>query len=56
MIEKKKKTWRRYARVLGKGTLLIDATEQELALVKQGKLCIEKIKTTPRYVVYRIKR
>lgn len=42
--------------MLGKNTLLIDATEEQLALVKQGKLCIEKVKTTPRYTVYRIKR
>ena len=55
MIEKKK-NWRRYARVLSKRDLVIDATEQELALVKQGKLGLEKIKSTPRYEVYRIKR
>lgn len=55
MIEKKK-NWRRYARVLNKRDLVIDATEQEIALVKQGKLGLEKLKSTPRYEVYRIKR
>ena len=30
--------------------------KQELALVKQGKLGLEKLKSTPRYEVYRIKR
>lgn len=46
---------RRIARELSKSVLVIDATEQELALVKQGKLGIEFIKKTPRYTVYRIK-
>ena len=55
MVEKRK-IRRRYARVLGKNTLVIDATEQELALVKQGKLGLEKLKSTPRYEVYRVKR
>lgn len=55
MIEKKK-IRRRYARVLGKNTLVIDATEQELTLVKQGKLGLEKLKSTPRYEVYRVKK
>lgn len=52
----KRKIRRRYARVLDNNTLVIDATEQELALVKQGKLGLEKLKSTPRYEVYRIKR
>ena len=55
MIEMRK-IRRRYARVLGNNTLVIDATEQELALVKQGKLGLEKLKSTPRYTVYRIKK
>lgn len=55
MIEKKK-IRRRYARVLGHNALVIDATEQELALVKQGKLGLEKLKSTPRYEVYRIRK
>ena len=55
MIEKTK-IRQRYARVLGRNTLVIDATEQELALVKQGKLGLEKVKSTSRYDVYRIKR
>ena len=51
-----KRIKRRYARVLGNNALVIDATEQELVLVKQGKLGLEKLKSTPRYEVYRIKR
>lgn len=42
--------------MLNKRDLVIDATEQEIALVKQGKLGLEKLKSTPRYEVYRIKR
>ena len=55
-MAEKRKIRRRYARVLGKNTLVIDATEQELTLVKQGKLGLEKLKSTPRYEVYRVKR
>ena len=55
-MKEKKKNWRRYARVISRNTLVIDATEQEIALVKQGKLGLEKLKSTPRYEVYRIKR
>jgi len=55
-VIEKKKIRRRYARVLGKNTLVIDTTDKELDLVKQGKLCIEKLKTTPQYTVYRIKK
>lgn len=55
MIEKTK-IRRRYARLLWKRDLVIDATEQEIALVKRGKLGLEKVKSTPRYEVYRIKR
>jgi hypothetical protein len=47
---------RRIARELSKKDLVIDATEQELALVKQRKLGLEMLKQTPRYTVYRIKR
>jgi hypothetical protein len=55
-VIEKTKIRRRYARPLGKRDLVIDATEQEIALVKQGKLGLEKVKSTPRYEVYRIKR
>ena len=51
-----RKIKRRYARVLSRRDLVIDATDEELALVKQGKLGIEKLKSTPQYEVYRIKR
>ena len=42
--------------MLNKRDLVIDATEQEIALVKQGKLGLEKLKSTPRYEVYRVEK
>lgn len=53
MIGKRKK---RYARVLADNVLVIDATEREMALVRKGRLGIEKVKSTPRYEVYRIRK
>lgn len=47
---------RRYARLLNDKTLVIDATDKELDLVRQGKLGLERLKVTPKYTVYRIKR
>lgn len=46
---------RRLAMELTPSTLVINVTEEELSLVRQGKLAIERIKSTPKYDVYRVK-
>ena len=51
-----RKIKRNYARVLGERTLIINATEEELELIKKNKLQIEKVKSTRKYDVYRVKR
>lgn len=56
-VEKKKRTEkRRCAYILGPNSLVIDVTPQEYARIKDGRLGIEKVKQTPEYAVYRVKR
>ena len=55
MNGEKKKIKRRYARTLGNNCLVIDVTDKELELIKLNKIEIERVKTTPDYVVYRKK-
>lgn len=54
--EKKNKIKRRYAYKLGPNSLVIDVTPQEYTQITKGRIGIEKIKDTPEYTVYRIKR
>lgn len=46
---------RRYAMELTPSSLVINVTEEELNLVRKGKLAIERVKSTPKYDVYRVK-
>lgn len=55
MNGEKKKIKRRYARTLGNNCLVIDVTDRELELIKLNKIEIERVKTTPDYIVYRKK-
>lgn len=52
MSEKKK----RYAMELSNNSIVINATEAQLKLIKASKLELELVKTTPKYSVYRIKK
>lgn len=55
-MQEKRQIKRRYARVLRKGVLVVDATEQDIEMVKSRKLELEQLKSTPKWTVYRIKR
>lgn len=46
---------RRVARELNPKSLVIDVTERELELIKLNLIQIERVKTTPQYIVYRRK-
>lgn len=37
-------------------TIVINATAKELELARRGEIGLERIKTTPEYTVFRIKR
>ena len=56
MKSERRKIKRRYAYILGPNSLIIDVTPQEYACIKDGRLGIEKVKQTPEYAVYRVKR
>lgn len=56
MSEEKRKKRRRCAYMLGPNSLVIDVTPQEYMHIAKGILGIEKVKQTPEYTVYRIKR
>lgn len=54
MRDEKKK--HRQAMMLSDRIMVIDVTEQELELIRRGKLAIEKVKQIPNLIVYRKKR
>lgn len=54
--KKKRKKIRRCAYILGPNSLVIDVTPQEYARIQDGRLGIEKVKQTPEFTVYRVKR
>lgn len=56
MESEKKRFKRRYAYELGRSALIIDVTADEYRKILAGKIAIEKVKSTPRYEVYRVKR
>lgn len=56
MNGEKKRFKRRYAYTIGRSGLVIDVTPSEYWKIVNGKIAIEKVKSTPRYEVYRIKR
>lgn len=55
-MERERKRKRRQAMMLGEHSLIIDVTEQELELIRKGKIALEKIKHTPNLTIYRKKR
>ena len=56
MNGEKKRFKRRYAYTLGRNSLVIDVTPDEYRQILDGKIAIEKVKSTPRYRVYRVKK
>lgn len=56
MNGEKKRFKRRYAYTLGRSSLVIDVTPDEYQQILDGKIAIEKVKSTPAYTVYRKKR
>jgi hypothetical protein len=52
----KKRFKRRYAYTLGRSSLVIDVTPDEYRQILDGKIAIEKVKSTPAYTVYRKKK
>ena len=56
MESEKKRFKRRYAYTLGRSGLIIDVTPDEYRQILDGKIAIEKVKSTPVYTVYRKKK
>lgn len=46
----------RYALELSKKALVIDATPEQIKLIKQGKLAIELLKITKDYEIYKVRK
>ena len=56
MNGEKKRFKRRYAYTIGRSGLIIDVTPSEYWKIVNGKMAIEKVKSTPTYTVYRKKK
>lgn len=56
MTGKKRRYNVRTARLLDKRVLVIDITPKQAIQIKKHELEIEKVKSTPKYEVYRLKR